>query len=32
MNSGKHVLALSFSGFEPNRTLVLAGQRPTVLL
>jgi hypothetical protein len=32
VNSGKHMLALSFSGFDPTRTLALAGQRPTMLL
>src|SRR5260370_42234026 len=32
VNSGKHLLSLSFSGFDPTRTLVLAGQRPAMLL
>src|SRR5258705_2777261 len=29
VNSGKHLLALSFSGFDPNRTFVPAGERST---
>jgi len=28
VNSGKHVLSLSFSGFDPNRTLQFGILRP----
>jgi hypothetical protein len=30
--SGKHVLALSFSGFDPERTWAIAGHRPAIVL
>src|SRR5258707_15765754 len=30
--SGKHMLAMSFSGFDPFRTWGIAGRRPTIVL